>query len=76
MKNETAPEFTATVKMPTRETAVKLGTLWSRKTLVGHAIGPKQDDGSATVTLYRVKNEDKAWIQETAERLAARSDPA
>lgn len=47
-----------------------MATLWSRRTTHGHAVSATRPDGSCEATLYGVTEEDKTWIEATAEILA------
>lgn len=59
----------ATLHFPTYEQAKQFATAWSRATLRGYSISPKQADDSGKVYLDGITEESKAWIDSYAENL-------
>lgn len=53
----------ATIKFPVYEIAKEFARDWSRKSLIGYSISPKQPDGSASVTIYKITDELKIWVE-------------
>ena len=62
--------FRAKIVMPSREMAKALGVAWTRKTLVGHSVGPSMEGDQAIVTIYDILPEDKPWLEATANEIA------
>lgn len=59
----------ATIHFPTYEIAKEFATAWSRATLRGYSLFPKQADGSGKVSLDGITPESKAWIDSHVEKL-------
>ena len=54
---------TATLSFPNHEMAKAFTSAWACKTLTGHDVSAKKDDGSFDVKVYEVDEEKKAFIE-------------
>jgi len=61
--------FNACFTMPSRELAVEITKMWSRKTFRGHSLWARQEDGSNKVTLHGALEIDKPWLEATINNL-------
>lgn len=60
--------FTATITMPSRDSARSFASLWAQKSMMGYDLSATHLDGTATLKLYNVTPELKDWIEETVSR--------